>query len=76
MPIGFAHGFETLEPDSEIIYKCSDYYEPETEGAIRWNDQDIGIDWILTGKPILSKKDALAPSLKDFESPFIFGVNS
>jgi dTDP-4-dehydrorhamnose 3,5-epimerase len=76
VPIGFAHGFLTLEPDSEIIYKCSDYYKPETEGAIRWNDQDIGIDWMLTGKPILSEKDALAPSLKDFESPFIFGENS
>ena len=76
VPIGFAHGFVTLEPDSEIVYKCSDYYAPETEGAIRWDDPDIGIDWLLTGDPILSQKDALAPSLKDFESPFIFGENS
>jgi len=76
VPIGFAHGFVTLEPDSEIVYKCSDYYAPETEGAIRWDDPDIGIDWLLTGNPILSQKDALAPSLKDFESPFIFGENS
>mgnify|MGYP001332810218 CR=1 FL=1 len=76
VPIGFAHGFVTLEPNSEIVYKCSDYYAPETEGTIRWNDPDIGIDWLLTGNPILSQKDALAPLLKDFESPFIFGENS
>ena len=76
VPMGFAHGFVTLEPDSEIVYKCSDYYAPETEGAMRWDDPDIGIDWLLTGNPILSEKDALAPSLKDFESPFIFGENS
>ena len=76
VPIGFAHGFVTLEPNSEIIYKCSDYYAPKTEGVIRWDDPDIGIDWLLTGNPILSQKDALAPMLKDFESPFIFGENS
>ena len=76
VPIGFAHGFVTLEPDSEIIYKCSDYYAPETEGALRWNDPDIGIEWLLQVNPILSEKDALAPLLKDFESPFIFGENS
>ena len=76
LPMGFAHGFETLEPDSEIVYKFSGYYAPETEGAMRWDDPDIGIDWHLTGNPILSEKDALAPSLKDFESPFIFGENS
>ncbi|MDB3912544.1 dTDP-4-dehydrorhamnose 3,5-epimerase [Paracoccaceae bacterium] len=76
VPIGFAHGFVTLEPDSEIVYKCSDYYAPETEGALRWDDPDIGIEWPLQGNPILSKKDALAPLLKDFESPFIFGENA
>ena len=76
VPMGFAHGFVTLEPDSEIVYKCSDYYAPEAEGALRWDDPDIGIEWPLQGNPILSEKDAIAPLLKDFESPFIFGQNS
>jgi len=75
VPVGFAHGFVTLEPDSEIVYKCSDYYAPETEGALRWDDPDIGIEWPLKGNPTLSEKDALAPLLKDFESPFVFGEN-
>lgn len=74
VPIGFAHGFMTLEPDSEIVYKCSDYYAPELEGAVRWDS--CGIDWPLPGVPILSDKDAIAPALADFESPFIYGENS
>ena len=76
IPVGFAHGFVTLEPDSEIVYKCSDYYAPETEGAILWNDPDIGIEWLIETDPILSDKDAVAPLLFDLESPFIFGENS
>lgn len=72
IPEGFAHGFATMEADSEIIYKCSDYYAPEAEGAVRWNDPDIGIDWPLTGAPVLSDKDASALPLADFSSPFTF----
>ena len=70
--MGFAHGFATLAPDSEIIYKCSDYYAPETEGALRWDDPDIGIKWPLTSAPVLSGKDAAAPLLAGFNSPFTF----
>ena len=76
VPVGFAHGFVTLEPDSEIVYKCSDYYAPETEGSVLWSDPDIGIDWPIGSDPILSDKDAVAPLLSDLESPFIFGENS
>ena len=74
VPVGFAHGFVTLEPDSEIVYKCTDYYAPETEGALRWDS--CGIDWPLSVDPILSDKDAIAPKLADFDSPFIYGENS
>tara|TARA_B110000003_G_scaffold274244_1_gene313758 strand:- start:776 stop:1318 length:543 start_codon:yes stop_codon:yes gene_type:complete len=76
VPVGFAHGFVTLEPDSEIVYKCSDYYAPKREGSVLWNDPDIGIDWPTDADPILSDKDATAPLLADLESPFIFGENS
>lgn len=72
IPVGFAHGFATLQPDSEIVYKCSDYYAPETEGALRWNDPDLGIEWPVIGTPILSDKDAAAPLLVDLDSPFHF----
>lgn len=70
IPAGFAHGFATLEPDSEIVYKCSDYYAPETEGSLRWDDPDIGIDWPVTGEAVLSEKDAEAPLLAELDSPF------
>ena len=74
IPVGFAHGFVTMEPDSEIVYKCTDYYAPETEGAVRWNS--CGIEWPLSSDPILSDKDAIAPALTDFDSPFVYGQNS
>ena len=76
VPVGFAHGFMTLEPDSEIVYKCSDYYAPETEGSILWSDPNIGIDWPTTETPILSDKDAVATMFVDLQSPFIYGKNS
>ena len=70
----FAHGFVTLEPDSETLYKCTDYYALESEGAVRWDS--CGIDWPLSVDPILSDADAIAPALADFDSPFINGENS
>ena len=72
VPAGFAHGFVTREPGTEIIYKCSDFYAPETEGALVWNDPDIGIDWGLDRDPILSSKDAEAGGLAAFDSPFAY----
>jgi dTDP-4-dehydrorhamnose 3,5-epimerase len=69
IPKGFAHGFMTLLPDTQFLYKCTDTYAPETEGAILWNDPYIGINW---GRDdvILSGKDAEAPAFADFVSPF------
>ena len=73
VPAGFLHGFATLEPDTEIIYKCTDYYAPECDGAVRFDDPDIGIDWgIDNSEAVLSEKDAVAPFLKDFDSPFTY----
>lgn len=69
VPAGFLHGFMTLEPDSEIVYKCSDFYAPDCDGAVRWDS--CGIDWPLAGvEPVLSEKDAAAPALAAFETPF------
>ena len=69
VPVGFLHGFMTLEADCEIIYKCSDYYSPESDGAVRWDS--CGIEWPLAGtKPFLSEKDAAAATLAEFETPF------
>ena len=62
IPPGFAHGFLTLSDYADIIYKCTDYYAPEDEGQMAWDDANIGIDWPLTKgvTPILSDKDANA----------------
>ncbi|MEE2635220.1 dTDP-4-dehydrorhamnose 3,5-epimerase [Phaeobacter sp. JL2872] len=68
VPKGFLHGFITRAPDTEIIYKCTDYYAPECDGAVAWNS--CGIDWVFDGTPLLSDKDAAAPALADFDSPF------
>ncbi|GIT91429.1 dTDP-4-dehydrorhamnose 3,5-epimerase [Jannaschia pagri] len=68
IPAGFLHGFVTREPDTEIVYKCSDYYAPECDGAVRWDS--CGIDWGFEGEALLSDKDAKAPALAEFDSPF------
>ena len=64
VPKGFAHGVLTLVPNTEILYKVDEYYSPEHDRAIRWNDPDLNIDWPVK-EPILSDKDKNAPFLKD-----------
>ena len=73
MPKGFLHGFMTLEPNTEVIYKCSDFYNSGSEGAIRWDDKEIGISWPLNVNPVVSEKDNLAHGFSSFVSPFTFG---
>ena len=58
VPPGFAHGFVVLSETAEFLYKITDYYAPEYERCIAWNDADLGIDWRFNGAPILSEKDA------------------
>lgn len=68
VPGGFAHGFVTLQPDTEIVYKCTNFYNAEADGGVRWDS--CGIDWPLSGEPTLSDKDTAAPALADFDTPF------
>ncbi len=71
VPAGYAHGFLTLEPDCEIAYKVDDYYSPECDGGIIWNDPAIGIDWASdVGAPVLSDKDARLPPLAEMTFEF------
>lgn len=74
IPTGFAHGFLTLEPDVEVLYKVSAAYSPECDRSVRWNDPAIGIVWPLEAgqDPILSGKDAAAPMLADIASQISF----
>ncbi len=75
IPVGFAHGFVTLEPDCEVTYKCSDTYAPNHDGGIRWDS--VGIDWPIPAgtAPKLSDKDKMQPNLADFNSPFAYDGN-
>ncbi len=74
VPKGFLHGFVTRLPDTEVQYKCSDVYASDCDGAVRWNDPDIGIDWAVAD-PVLSAKDAAAPFLCDLTSPFVWSAS-
>ena len=72
IPHGFAHGFSVLSPEALIQYKCDNFYAPQSEGGILWNDPDLHIDWqIPSDKVILSEKDTKHPFLKDYDSDFV-----
>lgn len=71
IPQGFAHGFAVLTDEVIFQYKCDNFYAPASEGAIAWDDPDLGIDWhVPAEKVILSEKDKKHPRLKEIDSPF------
>lgn len=75
VPVGFAHGFVTLEPDTEVVYKVTGTYAPDHDRGLAWDDPDIGIDWPLDGpsgkiSPVLSDKDTKHPKLADLPTCF------
>jgi len=67
IPPGFAHGFRVLSDGAHVFYKATDYYAPEYERTLAWNDPDVKIDWKLDGEPIVSAKDQRGISLRDVE---------
>ena len=71
VPIGFAHGFMTLEPDTEVIYKVSNYYAPDHDKGLLWNDPALGINWpISDDEAVFSEKDGKLPRLAELGTPF------
>jgi dTDP-4-dehydrorhamnose 3,5-epimerase len=67
VPPGFAHGFLVVSEAAEVLYKATDYYAPEHERTIAWNDPELAIAWPLAGPPLLSAKDAAGKRLRDAE---------
>jgi dTDP-4-dehydrorhamnose 3,5-epimerase len=73
VPAGFAHGFATLEPNTEVLYKVTQYYAPDHDHGLLWSDPEIAIAWPVAAEAaILSDKDRVQPRLADLESPFVF----
>jgi dTDP-4-dehydrorhamnose 3,5-epimerase len=73
VPVGFAHGFVTLEPNTEVQYKVTSYYDPSADKGLAWDDPALGIDWGLGGKePVLSGKDTSHPTLADLPTYFTY----
>jgi len=69
IPVGFAHGFLSLEDHTILNYKCSAFYDKNSEASLLWNDKDLNIDWGIS-EPILAEKDKLAEKFSTFENPF------
>ena len=76
IPRGFAHGFSTLEGDAIVEYKCDNYYAPESEGAIRWDDPTLAIDWkVADNEAIVSAKDKENPLFEECEALFDYNTD-
>jgi dTDP-4-dehydrorhamnose 3,5-epimerase len=77
IPPGFAHGFQVLSDEAYFHYKCTDYYHPEDEHGIKWNDPELNIAWQLTSEPTISAKDILHPTLAqaDFDKLPLYAAN-
>jgi len=69
IPPGFAHGFVVMSDEADFTYKCTAVYDPSDDRSIRWNDPEIAIAWPLAGEPLLSRRDAAAPLLREAELP-------
>lgn len=72
VPKGFAHGYLTLEPDTEVLYKVTNPYAPECDKGVLWSDSEIGVEWPISSLPILSAKDEVQPLLKEIELEFTY----
>jgi len=68
IPVGFAHGFSVLSEKAHVLYKTTDFYAPEHERTLAWNDSDLKIDWGLKEKPIVSEKDQRGTALRNAET--------
>jgi dTDP-4-dehydrorhamnose 3,5-epimerase len=74
VPKGFAHAYCTLTEECEVLYKVTDYYAPKAEGALRWNDPAVAIDWTIpAGEITTNDRDANASLLADLDTPFVYG---
>ena len=73
VPVGFAHGFATLEPDTEVIYKVTAFYAPDYDHGVFWADPEIAIEWGVSAEAaVVSDKDKAQPKLSEIETPFVF----
>lgn len=75
VPQGFLHGYLTLEPNSEVVYKVDAFYDREADGAVAWDDPDLAVEWpldLLAEGPVISEKDARATRYADWQSPFVW----
>ncbi len=76
VPVGFLHGFLTLEPDTIVTYKVDASYSAADDGAVRWDTPDLAIAWPLEAAPLLSARDASAPTFAEFDTPFVYSAGA